>query len=280
MPKQHRFAFSAMPDAVEYSIQVLRESFASPERNPSGLPFWGGFSGGKDSVVIKQLMVEAGVPCDWHYGVTTIDPPEVVRFIHQVHPDVVMLRSEKFRNFGDLIARQGFPTRLRRLCCAALKERTSPDNRTHVLGIRAEESARRRSRWKEWKLSWRKNDGPLLSPILYWTQADVWEFIEDRKLPYCSLYDEGFSRLGCVGCPMVSPVVKREQLNRWPHVERMMRDGFRRLWARKSATWKYKAWFATPDDMCDGWISNEPLPVAQDNPVLEPRPSEPGPAIR
>lgn len=268
MSRQRRFAFSAMPDAVEYSIQVLRESFASPERNPSGLPFWGGFSGGKDSVVIKQLMVEAGVPCDWHYGVTTIDPPEVVRFIHQTHPDVVMLRSAKYRNFGDLLAKRGLPTRIRRFCCTVFKELRSPNSRTKVLGIRAEESAKRKALWPEFKPSWMKNDGPLLCPILFWTQADVWEFIEDRKLPYCTLYDEGFDRLGCVACPMATPAYRQAGLKRYPHVDRMLRDGVRRLWERRGPDWRYREIFATPDAMFEWWMSDSALPHEEAMPVL------------
>lgn len=43
------------------------------------------FSGGKDSCVIKELAKRAGVKFDAHYGNTTIDPPELVRFIKKFH---------------------------------------------------------------------------------------------------------------------------------------------------------------------------------------------------
>lgn len=48
------------------------------------------FSGGKDSVVIKALADMAGVKYDAHYNVTSVDPPELVRFIKDKHPDVDM----------------------------------------------------------------------------------------------------------------------------------------------------------------------------------------------
>jgi len=44
----------------------------------------------------------------------------------------------------------------------------------------------------------------MVAPIFDWTDEDVWAYIRDRNLPYCSLYDEGFKRLGCIGCPMAS----------------------------------------------------------------------------
>lgn len=51
------------------------------------------FSGGKDSCVIKRLMDMSGVKYDAHYRVTSVDPPELVRFIKQEHPDVHNLRA-------------------------------------------------------------------------------------------------------------------------------------------------------------------------------------------
>ena len=49
---------------------------------------YGAFSGGKDSCVIKQLAIDAGVSVDWHYNNVTIDPPELVRFIREHHSEV------------------------------------------------------------------------------------------------------------------------------------------------------------------------------------------------
>ncbi len=61
----------------------------------------------------------------------------------------------------------------------------------------------------------------LISPIIHWTERDVWEFLNRVcQVPHCSLYDEGYRRIGCICCPMSSPRQKLKEINRWPHVKR------------------------------------------------------------
>lgn len=61
----------------------------------------------------------------------------------------------------------------------------------------------------------------LISPIIYWTEKDVWEFLNNVvKVPHCSLYDEGWHRIGCILCPMSSARQKQKDIQRWPHVKR------------------------------------------------------------
>ena len=45
------------------------------------------FSGGKDSCVILALAKMAGINYEAHYNVTSVDPPELVRFIKREYPD-------------------------------------------------------------------------------------------------------------------------------------------------------------------------------------------------
>lgn len=46
------------------------------------------FSGGKDSQCIYHLCKQAGVKFDAHYRCTSVDPPELVRFIREQYPGV------------------------------------------------------------------------------------------------------------------------------------------------------------------------------------------------
>lgn len=57
----------------------------------------------------------------------------------------------------------------------------------------------------------------LVNPIIDWTDDEVWEFLNDiAKVPHCSLYDEGFKRLGCIGCPMASDRARKLEFERYP----------------------------------------------------------------
>lgn len=202
------------------------------------------FSGGKDSVVLKTLAQMAGVKFDAHYNVTTVDPPELVRFIKDEHPDVIFERPEK--TMWELIKSHGmFPTRLIRYCCAELKERGGT-GRSILTGVRWAESPRRRAQWdiatprlnnsrnkkkrEEIRERYKMADNDekarivetcytrgyfAVAPILDWENNEIWEFIKGEHIPYCSLYDDGFKRLGCIGCPMASKSRIKEFL-RWP----------------------------------------------------------------
>ena len=102
------------------------------------------FSGGKDSCVILDLIKRAGVKFDAHLNITTVDPPEVIRFVRQQYPEVAMEKPEM--SMKKLIEQKGIlPTRLARYCCAEYKERGGI-GRYVVTGVRRAESARRATR--------------------------------------------------------------------------------------------------------------------------------------
>ncbi|MFA5322812.1 MAG: phosphoadenosine phosphosulfate reductase family protein, partial [Smithella sp.] len=65
-----------------------------------------------------------------------------------------------------------------------------------------------------------------INPIIDWSDEDVWEYIKTRNIAYCSLYDEGFKRLGCIGCPMAGTDGRKKEFSRWPNFERKYRTAF------------------------------------------------------
>lgn len=57
----------------------------------------------------------------------------------------------------------------------------------------------------------------MVNPIVDWTDDEVWEFLNEiAKVPHCSLYDEGYTRLGCIGCPMASASARKREFERYP----------------------------------------------------------------
>ena len=64
-------------------------------------------------------------------------------------------------------------------------------------------------------------DSILVSPIFRWTERDVWYFLNNIiHAPHCSIYDEGYTRIGCILCPMSTHKSKLRDVERFPHVKR------------------------------------------------------------
>jgi phosphoadenosine phosphosulfate reductase len=202
-------------DKVAEAIQRIKD-FEPPEG------YYVAFSGGKDSVVILDLVKRSGVKFDAHYNITGIDPPELFYFIRDQHPEVQRHRPEK--TIWKLIVEKMMPpTRLVRYCCAELKERGGEGRRV-LTGIRWAESVRRSKR-EMVEDCFRGKHKTYLHPIIDWADTDIWNYIKENDLPYCSLYDEGFKRLGCIGCPMAGKTRVKE-FERWPRYKTLYGTAF------------------------------------------------------
>lgn len=136
---------SQLAEKVNSAVETIR-SFNSMAERYGG--YYLAFSGGKDSVVCKALLNMAGVKYDAHYRVTSVDPPELVRFIKEKHPDVLMEIPKdadgRTITMWSLIPKKRMPpTRTVRYCCAYLKE-DGGDGRVTVTGVRWAESTNRK----------------------------------------------------------------------------------------------------------------------------------------
>ena len=140
---------STLTEKVDASIKRLKsfESIADRHADDGTPGYYLAFSGGKDSVTVKALMDMAGVKYDAHYRVTSVDPPELVRFIKTAYPDVQF--EAPYYDDGSRVTMWNLipkklmpPTRLVRYCCEYLKE-SGGDGRFTVTGVRWAESANR-----------------------------------------------------------------------------------------------------------------------------------------
>ena len=146
-PRQ--YALLPLDYAIQEAISFLRQ-----HEPPEG--YFVGFSGGKDSIVTKHLCQMAGVAFQAYYSCTRIDPPEMYPFLRENHPDVIWLYPKE--TFWTAIKRKSPPLPTQRWCCDVLKKDPSRDIplKVRVMGMRAEESFRRRQRprvdfFKEYK---------------------------------------------------------------------------------------------------------------------------------
>lgn len=248
------------------------------------------FSGGKDSQCIYHLAVEAGVKFDAHYNVTGVDAPELVNFIKKNYPDVSreMYKTSMWR----LIERNGPPTRLNRFCCKELKEHGG-EGRICVTGVRWAESVRRKNdrkvleymgKTKKQKMLFDDNDKGrrlfencqlkgkrVLNPIVDWLDEDVWEYLNSRKIEHCELYEQGFHRLGCIGCPMAGTKGMIRDFKKYPKfydnykraIERFLPAHFERCKAKGKEPFR-----KTAQEWMDWWIY-KPETIDYTNSFLE-----------
>lgn len=240
------------------------------------------FSGGKDSTVLWGIVCDAarsdGVPIEQyaqrHYNITGMDPPELIYHMRDYCPD---LQWHMYKvSFWRMVAQKLPPTRKSRWCCAEYKERGGMGHMC-CTGVRWEESARRSKTRapletfaanKDKKMLFNDNDEArrcfehcvpkekrICNPIIDWTSDNIWNYIRDRRLPYCLLYDEGFDRLGCIGCPMAGEK-RLEEFLRWPKYKEMYIRAFGRMLEYRQINGKKTTW-ETGQDVFDWWTDDK-----------------------
>lgn len=225
---------------IRYSVDLIRKAERMALRLDPENGFYNTFSGGKDSQCLYYLVRMAGVKAKTHMNLTSVDPPEVIRFVRTQYPDVELI-NPRMSIYEMAKRKRLLPTRKFRWCCAEFKE-TGGVWKVTLIGIRKEESARRAKRqeisstikgkkneytFDQWSEHEEKmvacvggKDKILVSPIIYWTERDVWEFLNANGIPHCELYDQGYTRIGCICCPMSNYRQKVRDIKRWPHVKR------------------------------------------------------------
>ena len=99
----------------------------------------------------------------------------------------------------------------------------------------------------------------IINPIINWEDEDVWEFIHKYDVPYCKLYDEGFHRLGCIGCPMSTAAAA--ELERYPKYKAMYLRAFDKMLDVRRERERVDG--VMPKRLCLGGCPTEPRPTNQ-----------------
>ena len=170
-----------------------------------------------------------------------------------------------------------------RYCCEQLKERRTEFEGKAILcmGVRKYESTNRAKRrdeleiarvngrnsvimpWdngterREFEQCYRDNERRV-NPIARWTDADIWAYTEDASLEQCSLYAEGFDRLGCIGCPMARKAGREREFARWPKFKtQYLRTFGRMIEARRAAGLDVQPQTDTAQRWFDWWMEDK-----------------------
>ena len=82
-----------------------------------------------------------------------------------------------------------------------------------VSGIRREDS---QTRAGAAKFGWDKRFGLWkLNPLADWTEAEVWDYINEHEIPYNPLHDAGFPSIGCTHCTRPPGATGDARSGRW-----------------------------------------------------------------
>ena len=254
----------------EKKVDVAYERFrwaAKEAERLFDMPLTVCYSGGKDSDVILQLAKESGVPFRVTHNLTTADPPDNVYYIRRVFARlreegidcrINIPRRSLWRIMRETLV---IPSRVMRVCCSELKERKMPDAPYIVTGVRWAESAGRRNKSgiaMVYTASDRStlvaNGGLLttddassrrlfeqcqmkgvrvLNPIIDWSDSDVWDYLHSRGIEGNPLYKEGWTRIGCVGCPLAGKRARELAFARYPKLYKAWADAIAYVIARR-----------------------------------------------
>jgi phosphoadenosine phosphosulfate reductase len=136
------------------------------------------------------------------------------RTLHLVYPDA--------RALEQLVSARGIngfyhSLEARLACCQVRKvepfKRAIEGYAAWVTGVRREQSA---ARAQAQPLEWDAEHGLYkVSPLLDWSEAEIWQYIRARRLPYNSLHDRQFPSIGCSPCTRAIQPGESRRAGRW-----------------------------------------------------------------
>ncbi len=100
----------------------------------------------------------------------------------------------------------------------------------------------------------------LCNPIYDWLDNEIWEFIRDKKMEYNPLYDKGFKRVGCIGCPMSTNRIY--ELDKYPKYKQLYKNAFKKMLDIRKNKGKddSKGQWKNVDSLFLWWVQDEQVP--------------------
>jgi len=136
------------------------------------------------------------------------------RTLRVIYPDATALER--------LVARQGIngfyrSVEARLECCRIRKiepfRRAIAGFAVWITGLRRVQSA---SRAHTEELEWDAQHGLYkLSPLLEWTEEEIWQYIRQHRLPYNALHDRQYPSIGCAPCTRAVQPGESRRAGRW-----------------------------------------------------------------
>jgi len=206
-----------MNGLIQKSIAFIRETYE--KYAAKGYKFVVAFSGGKDSIVLLDLVQRALAPDQFivifgDTGMELKDTYETLETAKALYPNLNFRIAKSILSAEESWSKIGPPGRRLRWCCAIhksvpslllLREITGDTNIKAVVfdGVRAEESLQR-STYLDLSEGNKHTNQVNCSPILHWNTAELYIYLLARNIFINKAYRFGLFRVGCAVCPMSS----------------------------------------------------------------------------
>lgn len=105
----------------------------------------------------------------------------------------------------------------------------------------------------------REKQNTVINAIYDWSDADVWDFLNGMKYKHNPMYDMGYTRVGCVGCPLATYRMKIKEFNDFPTFKEHYIKAFDEMLKtnrERDDRWENKKW-KSGKDVFDWWIEKD-----------------------
>ena len=82
----------------------------------------------------------------------------------------------------------------------------------------------------------------VVNPIIDWTDQNIWQFIGEKDIQACELYQCGYNRLGCLGCPLASKKQREKEMYDFPKYKQAYIRAFDRMIEERKRRGKDVKW--------------------------------------
>lgn len=92
----------------------------------------------------------------------------------------------------------------------------------------------------------------MINPIIDWTDDDVWEFLQHYGCASNPLYQCGETRIGCIGCPLVSNKKRLRKFEMYPKYKQLYISTFDKMLKVNADNIAYT--WQTGTDVFNAWL--------------------------
>lgn len=106
----------------------------------------------------------------------------------------------------------------------------------------------------------------MINPIVDWTDADVWDFLRHYGCRSNPLYECGYKRVGCIGCPLGGYTAQKREFLRYPKYRALYVRAFdKMLEARRQHGLENRITWRNGEDVMTWWTGGDVLQISIDD---------------